>query len=133
MSASSTETRRGLSGFSPQTCRGLFLFLAALSGSSAFGIDVLLPGLSDIRSALDLPADSTQVSLLITAYLFGIGTGWVLYGPLADHYGRKPVVIIGLGLFAAGAVGSALSLTNAVDDPVRRDARSRSAAPADVR
>jgi DHA1 family bicyclomycin/chloramphenicol resistance-like MFS transporter len=111
MSVSSTETRRGLSGFSPQTGRGLILFLAALSGLSAFGIDVLLPGLSDIRSALDLPADTTQVSLRIPAYQLGIGPGQVRYGPLADHYGRKPVVIIGLGLFAAGAVGSALSPT----------------------
>jgi DHA1 family bicyclomycin/chloramphenicol resistance-like MFS transporter len=111
MSASSTEAPGRLSALSPQSGTGLILFLAALSGLSAFGIDVLLPGLSDIRAALDLPPDSTRVSLLVTTYLFGIGTGQVLYGPLADHYGRRPVVLLGLALFSAGAVGSALSPT----------------------
>jgi DHA1 family bicyclomycin/chloramphenicol resistance-like MFS transporter len=110
MSASSTDAgHRRFAGMSPQSERGLVAFLAALSGLSALGIDVLLPGLSDIRSAFGLAPDSTRVSLIVTTYLFGLGTGQVLYGPLADRFGRKPAVLLGLGMYAAGAIGSGLS------------------------
>ena len=109
MSTSSTEARGRFAGLSPQSERGLIAFLAALSGLSALGIDVLLPGLGDIRAAYDLAPDSTRVSLVVTTYLFGLGIGQVLYGPLADRFGRKPAVLAGLSLYAAGAIGSGLS------------------------
>jgi DHA1 family bicyclomycin/chloramphenicol resistance-like MFS transporter len=107
MSASSTD--RPARRISPQSERGFIALLAALSGLSAMGIDILLPGLSNIREAFDLAPDSTQVSLIVTVYLFGLGTGQVFFGPIADRFGRKPTVLIGLGMFAAGAIGSALA------------------------
>lgn len=107
MSASSTD--RAPSRISPQSRRGFIAFLAALSGLSAMGIDMVLPGLGDIRSAYDLAPDSTRVSLIVTVYLFGLGTGQVFFGPIADRFGRKPTVLVGLGMFAAGAIGSALA------------------------
>ena len=70
---------------------------------------MLLPGLGDIRAAYDLAPDSTRVSLVVTTYLFGLGIGQVVYGPLADRFGRKPAVLAGLSLYAAGAIGSGLS------------------------
>jgi DHA1 family bicyclomycin/chloramphenicol resistance-like MFS transporter len=97
------------SSFSPQRERGLIAFLGALAGLSAMGIDVVLPGLSDIRASYDLAPDSTVLSLIITSYLFGLGTGQIFYGPVADRFGRKPTVLIGLGTFAVGAIGSALA------------------------
>ena len=101
MSASSTEQRGRFAGISPQSERGLIAFLAALSGLSALGIDVLLPALGDIRAAYDLAPDSTRVSLVVTTYLFGLGIGQVVYGPIADRFGRKPAVLAGLSLYAA--------------------------------
>jgi len=111
MPTSSTDEPRRTGRFSPQSERGLIAFLGALSGLSAMGIDILLPGLSNIRAAYDLAPDSTQVSLIITVYLFGLGTGQVFFGPIADRFGRKPAVLIGLGVFASGAIGSALAPT----------------------
>ena len=111
MSASRTDRRPGSAPASPPGEWAVIGFLAMLSGLSAFGIDVLLPGLSDIRSALGLAPDSTQASLVVTVYLFGLGTGQIVYGPFADHVGRKPTVLVGLGGYAAGAVGAALSPT----------------------
>ena len=67
------------------------------------------PALGDIRAAYDLAPDSTRVSLVVTTYLFGLGIGQVVYGPLADRFGRKPAVLAGLSLYAAGAIGSGLS------------------------
>ena len=101
MSTSSTTERPGL--------RPVVAYLAALSGLSAFGIDVLLPALGDIRDTLGLPADSTRTSLLVTVYLFGLGGGQIFYGPLADRFGRRPTVLTGLVTYIAGAVGSALA------------------------
>jgi DHA1 family bicyclomycin/chloramphenicol resistance-like MFS transporter len=107
MSTSSTD--RPARRLSPQTETGLIAFLAALSGLSAMGIDILLPGLGEIRSAFDLAPDSTRVSLIITVYLFGLGTGQIFFGPIADRFGRRPTVLIGLGMFALGALGSSVS------------------------
>lgn len=89
--------------------RGLIAFLAALSGLSALGVDLILPGLGDVRANFDLPADATQVSLVVTVYIFGMGLGQVFYGPVADRFGRRPTVLFGLALYAAAAVGSALA------------------------
>jgi MFS transporter, DHA1 family, multidrug resistance protein len=91
--------------------RGLIAFLAALSGLSALGVDLILPGLSDVRTSFGLAPDATQVSLVVTVYIFGMGLGQVFYGPVADRFGRKPTVLFGLGLYAAAAIGSAFSPT----------------------
>jgi DHA1 family bicyclomycin/chloramphenicol resistance-like MFS transporter len=101
--------RRPAARLSPQTDRGLVLFLAALSGVSAFGVDLILPGLGDVRESFGLPPDATEVSLVVTVYVFGIGLGQVFYGPVADRFGRRPTVLLGLGIFGGAAVGSALS------------------------
>lgn len=96
---------------SPRGDRRLIAVLGALAGLSAMGIDVVLPGLGDLRATYDLAPDSTRLSLIVTVYLFGLGTGQIFYGPLADHFGRKPAVLLGLGLFGVGAIGSALAPT----------------------
>jgi DHA1 family bicyclomycin/chloramphenicol resistance-like MFS transporter len=109
MSTSPPERTRSAVARAPQSERGLVAFLAALSGLSALGIDLILPALSDVRAAFGLAPDSTQVSLVVTIYIFGLGSGQVLWGPLADRFGRKRVVLAGLALYAAGAVGSAFA------------------------
>ncbi len=105
MSSADTARNPGVA----RSDRSFIAYLAALSGLSAFGIDAVLPGLSDIRSAYDLAPDANEVALVVTTYLFGLGMGQVLYGPLADRFGRRPAVHLGLGLYAAAAAGSALA------------------------
>lgn len=105
----SVPTAARTSQRSPRGERGLIAFLGALAGLSAMGIDVVLPGLSDMRVTYELPSDSTRLSLIITIYLVGLGTGQIFYGPFADRFGRKPTVMVGLGLFGLGAIGSALA------------------------
>jgi DHA1 family bicyclomycin/chloramphenicol resistance-like MFS transporter len=106
---STSPAERTAHTLSPQSERGLIAFLAALSGLSALGIDLILPGLDDLRGAFGLAPDSTRASLVITVYIFGLGGGQVLWGPLADRFGRKLTVLAGLTLYGACAVGSALS------------------------
>jgi len=89
--------------------REFIALMAALTASTALGIDVMLPALGEIRAAFGLAPDSTTVSWAVTLYLFGLGVAQLLFGPLADRFGRKPAVWLGLALYALGATGAALA------------------------
>lgn len=85
--------------------------LAAISATTALGIDLALPAFGEIRSSLGLPADSPRVALTVTLYFLGLASAQMFYGPFTDRFGRKPVLFAGLGLYALGALGSALAPT----------------------
>ena len=89
--------------------REFIALMAALSASTALGIDVMLPALGEIRAAFGLAPDSTTLSWTVTLYLLGLGCAQLIFGPLADRFGRKPTLWIGLGLYALGATGAALA------------------------
>ena len=74
--------------------------MAALMATNALSIDAMLPALPDISTALNLTSEN-QRQWVITGYLLGFGTAQLFYGPLADRFGRKPVLLIGLGAYAA--------------------------------
>ncbi|MDX1657925.1 MAG: multidrug effflux MFS transporter [Nitriliruptorales bacterium] len=81
---------------------------------AALGIDLMLPAFPDLRQAFDLPADSTAVAGAVTAYFLGLAGGQLVYGPLADRFGRRPALYLGYGIYAVGALASALSPSLAV-------------------
>jgi DHA1 family bicyclomycin/chloramphenicol resistance-like MFS transporter len=83
--------------------------IAFLSALNAIAIDVMLPAFGAVREAFSLQPDATEVSLIVTAYLAGMGLGQYVYGPIADAYGRKPVLYVGVLLYLLGATGAILS------------------------
>lgn len=83
--------------------------LAAISATTALGIDMALPAFAEIRAGLGLPPDSPRVALTVTLYFLGLASAQLLYGPFTDRFGRKPVLYAGLGLYTLGALGSALA------------------------
>lgn len=85
--------------------------LAAISATTALGIDMVLPAFGEIRASLGLAADSPRVALTITLYFLGLASAQMFYGPFTDRFGRKPVLYFGLGLYALGALGAALAPT----------------------
>ncbi len=89
--------------------REFIALMAALTASTALGVDVMLPALGEIREAFELPADSTTLSWTVSLYLLGLGCAQLVFGPLADRFGRKPTLYAGLALYVAGAAGSALA------------------------
>ncbi len=89
--------------------REFIALMAALTASTALGVDVMLPALGEIRDAFGLPADSTTLSWTVSLYLLGLGCAQLVFGPLADRFGRKPTLYAGLALYVAGAAGAALA------------------------
>lgn len=89
---------------------GTFALTALLAGLSAVGpltTDMYLPSLPDIARLLG--ASSAQVQLTISAYLVGFAAGQIIYGPVSDRHGRKPVLIGAIALYCAASLACALS------------------------
>lgn len=83
------------------------LVLGLLSAIGPFSIDMYLPALPEI--ARDLGAAETEVQRTITLYFLAFGLSQFLWGPMADAWGRKPPLVLGILLFALGSVGCALA------------------------
>lgn len=87
-------------------------FTAVLAYSmalTALGIDLMLPAFGAIRADLDLPANSTAVAGLVTAYFIGLAVGQLAYGPIADRFGRRPTLFAGYVIYALAALITALA------------------------
>ncbi|RDE07032.1 multidrug effflux MFS transporter [Sphingomonas aracearum] len=65
--------------------------IACLMALTALGIDSMLPALPAIGAALDV-AEENRRQFIITAFLIGFGVAQLAWGPLADRFGRKPVL-----------------------------------------
>ena len=90
----------------------MFTFVLAMGMAvTALGIDSVLPAFPDIREAMDLEADSTQVAGLITFFFMGSSAGLLPAGLLADRYGRRAIFIGGLTVYVLGAVASVMAPT----------------------
>ncbi len=82
--------------------------MAAIMALNALAIDSMLPALP--RMAADLRVvNANDQQLVVTLYFIGIGIGSLIHGPLADRYGRRPVVLAALAGYIAAALISGLS------------------------
>jgi DHA1 family bicyclomycin/chloramphenicol resistance-like MFS transporter len=74
--------------------------IALMMALNALAIDSMLPALPDIGAALGVQSDNTR-QWVVTAYLLGFGGAQLIYGPLADRFGRKPILLVGVGIYIA--------------------------------
>lgn len=86
------------------------VLMALLMALGALGIDAMLPVLPTIAHSLGAATQNDQ-QWIVTAYLLGFGVAQIIYGSLADRYGRKPVLLVGLTVFAVASVAAAFAPT----------------------
>ena len=79
--------------------RETVVLLAGLMALNAFAIDAMLPALPAIGEELGV-AEENRRQLVVVAYFFGFGSTQLVWGPLADRFGRKPVLVVGVLLYA---------------------------------
>lgn len=84
--------------------------IALMMALAALAIDSMLPALPDIGEALGVQSANTR-QWVVTAFLLGFGAAQIVYGPLADRYGRKPVLMIGVGLYVLFSILAMLAPT----------------------
>mgnify|MGYP000150299673 CR=1 FL=1 len=84
------------------------LLMASLMSIVALAIDAILPAMSAIGISVN-SLDTGNNQLLITMIFLGLGCGQLLFGPLSDSFGRKPIVYIGFAVFALGSMVCVLS------------------------
>src|SRR5690606_7742336 len=92
--------------FRPNTL-ALTALLAALTAVGPLSTDLYLPSLPDIGRAFD--ASATWVQLTLSFYLVGFAAGQIVYGPISDRHGRRPVLLIAVAIFCFASLICTLS------------------------
>jgi len=83
--------------------KGFLVWLAGLSVLGFLATDMYLPAFTAIQQDLNTPASAVSASLSL--FLAGFALAQLAWGPLSDRFGRKPILLCGLGLFAFGCLG----------------------------
>ena len=75
---------------------------------NALGIDAMLPALPAMGRALGIAHENDR-QWIIAAYMFGFGSCQLIYGPLIDRYGRKPVLMLSVSFYALTCIAAAFA------------------------
>ena len=84
----------------------LIVILGAIAALTPIAIDMYLPAMPSIAREFGVTAGDIQITL--TAYTVGFALGQLLHGPLADSYGRKPVLLMGALFFTIASICSSV-------------------------
>ncbi len=74
----------------------LLALLIAMAGVGSLSLNILVPAIPGL--ATKFAADPATVQLAVSLYLMGLATAQLVFGPLSDRFGRRPVVLAGLAL-----------------------------------
>jgi DHA1 family bicyclomycin/chloramphenicol resistance-like MFS transporter len=81
---------------------------AAMMSTQAIAIDAMLPAFPIIVRSLHV-ANENHVQWIVTAYMVGLGCGQLFWGLISDRFGRRPILVGGLGLYVVAALLSGLA------------------------
>ncbi|MBD2814257.1 Bcr/CflA family multidrug efflux MFS transporter [Xenorhabdus sp. Flor] len=86
---------------------GLVLILGLISMLMPLAIDMYLPSMPTI--AIDFGVSDGKVQMTLNSYMLGFAIGQIVYGPMSDSLGRKPVILGGVIVFAISSAACALA------------------------
>ena len=84
--------------------RAPFALIVAITACGTLGMHLIIPALPDTARALNVSPGAIQ--LTITLYLIGLAIGQLMYGPISDRFGRRPVLLAGLALFTLAGMAT---------------------------
>jgi DHA1 family bicyclomycin/chloramphenicol resistance-like MFS transporter len=80
--------------------------MAAATAVTAIAIDAMLPALGQVRDHFDLNDNPAATAAIVSIFLGAMGIGQLIYGPLSDRFGRKPVLTFGLVLYIVSGIAA---------------------------
>ena len=83
--------------------------LALITFSGTMAMHIFVPALPAV--AADLGASTAATQLTLSFYIAGLALGQLVYGPISDHLGRRPVLIVGMAVYALAGLAAMLSPT----------------------
>jgi DHA1 family bicyclomycin/chloramphenicol resistance-like MFS transporter len=85
----------------PGTSRIMLLLLVAMTGVAPISLYMLVPALPVLASVFG--RDISIAQMTVSLYMVGIACSQIVMGPLSDRFGRRPVLLAGLGLMVAAS------------------------------
>lgn len=90
-------------GHRPMGFPEFVIVIAAIMALNPLAMDMMLPALPDIGSAFKIPV-ANHLQLVLSVFLLGFGAGQFITGPLSDRFGRRPVLLGGMTVYAVASV-----------------------------
>ena len=87
----------------------LVTVLTLLLGLQPLSTDLYLPALPALTATFG--GSMTQAQLTLSALLLAFGASQLIWGPVSDRVGRRPILILGLALYTLSAIGSSFSFS----------------------
>ncbi|WP_258769712.1 MULTISPECIES: multidrug effflux MFS transporter [Bradyrhizobium] len=91
------------SGHRPMGFPEFVVVIAAIMALNPLAMDMMLPALPNIGAAFKIPV-ANHLQLVLSTFLLGFGVGQVVMGPLSDRFGRRPVLLGGMTVYAIASV-----------------------------
>ena len=92
------------------------LLLGLMASLPGFGVDMALPALANTAASLDVPTPSAGLTISSDMISFGIAP--LIFGPVSDGWGRKPVVTFGCIIFVIAGIGCVLASSLPIFDNI---------------
>src|SRR5690606_20851902 len=81
--------------------------LIAVTALGPMALNIFIPAMPGMTAVFGV--DYGTIQLTLTLYLVGLAVAQLFMGPLSDRFGRRPVLLGGIGLFLAGSLAAALA------------------------
>src|SRR5262245_5811693 len=89
------------------TSRLMLLMLVLMTGVAPISLYMLVPALPVLAATFQ--SDIQVAQMTVSLYMVGIACSQLIMGPLSDRFGRRPVLLAGLGLMVAASIGCVLA------------------------